>query len=162
MWRTFVRGFRASRLSRVDETIERHRRRTRPDHGDNDPEHCPPRVRRLKTVLAKCQQSPGERERERENRVLELDHVERQPETFQKHKPRGTMKRIPFYRMTEDLLRALLEEVRSGASDIDSALHRMRHLPFEDLGFAKVDHHRALRHGIPEVIFGLGKTRRIT
>jgi NCAIR mutase (PurE)-related protein len=34
----------------------------------------------------------------------------------------------------------------------------VRHLPFEDLGFAKVDHHRALRHGMPEVIFGLGKT----
>jgi NCAIR mutase (PurE)-related protein len=60
--------------------------------------------------------------------------------------------------MTEDQLRTLLEEVRSGASDIDSALHRMRHLPFEDLGFANIDHHRALRHGIPEVIFGLGKT----
>ena len=60
--------------------------------------------------------------------------------------------------MTEDQLRALLEEVRSGASDIDSALHRMRHLPFEDIGFANIDHHRALRHGIPEVIFGLGKT----
>ena len=60
--------------------------------------------------------------------------------------------------MQEDQLRALLEEVRSGASDIDAALHRMRHLPFEDLGFAKIDHHRALRHGIPEVIFGLGKT----
>jgi len=60
--------------------------------------------------------------------------------------------------MTEDRLRALLEDVRSGASDIDSALHRMRHLPFEDLGFANIDHHRALRHGIPEVIFGLGKT----
>jgi hypothetical protein len=60
--------------------------------------------------------------------------------------------------MQEDQLRALLEDVRSGASDIDSALHRMRHLPFEDLGFANIDHHRALRHGIPEVIFGLGKT----
>src|SRR5580700_7412684 len=60
--------------------------------------------------------------------------------------------------MTEDQLRALLEEVRSGASDIDSALHRLRHMPFEDLGFANIDHHRALRHGIPEVIFGLGKT----
>ena len=45
--------------------------------------------------------------------------------------------------MTEHQLRALLEEVRSGASDIDSALHRMRHLPFEDLGFANIDHHRA-------------------
>jgi pyridinium-3,5-biscarboxylic acid mononucleotide synthase len=41
---------------------------------------------------------------------------------------------------------------------VDAALHRVRHLPFEDLGFAKIDHHRALRHGIPEVIFGLGKT----
>ncbi|HEX4275023.1 MAG TPA: nickel pincer cofactor biosynthesis protein LarB [Bryobacteraceae bacterium] len=60
--------------------------------------------------------------------------------------------------MTEDQLRVLLEDVRSGASDIDSALHRMRHLPFEDIGFANIDHHRALRHGIPEVIFGLGKT----
>jgi len=60
--------------------------------------------------------------------------------------------------MTEDQLRALLQEVRSGAADIDSALHRMRHMPFEDLGFANIDHHRALRHGIPEVIFGLGKT----
>jgi hypothetical protein len=60
--------------------------------------------------------------------------------------------------MTEDHLRALLEDVRTGASDIDSALHRMRHLPFENIGFANIDHHRALRHGIPEVIFGLGKT----
>jgi hypothetical protein len=60
--------------------------------------------------------------------------------------------------MTEDHLRALLEDVKSGASDIESALHRMRHLPFEDIGFANIDHHRALRHGIPEVIFGLGKS----
>ena len=37
-------------------------------------------------------------------------------------------------------------------------IDRVRHLPFEDLGFAKVDHHRALRHGMPEVIFGKGKT----
>ena len=42
--------------------------------------------------------------------------------------------------------------------DVDGALHRMRHMPFEDLGFAKVDHHRALRHGMPEVIFAKGKT----
>jgi NCAIR mutase (PurE)-related protein len=42
--------------------------------------------------------------------------------------------------------------------DVDTALARMRHMPFEDLGFAKVDHHRALRHGIPEVIFAKGKT----
>jgi len=60
--------------------------------------------------------------------------------------------------MTEDQLRALLEDVRSGTADVDAAVRRMKHLPFEDLGFAKVDHHRALRHGMPEVIFGLGKT----
>jgi NCAIR mutase (PurE)-related protein len=60
--------------------------------------------------------------------------------------------------MTEDQLRAVLEDVRNGATDVDSALERVRHLPFEDLGFAKVDHHRELRHGMPEVIFGLGKT----
>src|SRR5271168_1805933 len=60
--------------------------------------------------------------------------------------------------MNEDQLRRLLEEVRSGVADVDGALNRMRHMPFEDLGFAKVDHHRALRHGMPEVVFGLGKT----
>jgi NCAIR mutase (PurE)-related protein len=42
--------------------------------------------------------------------------------------------------------------------DVDAALERMRHLPFEDLGYAKLDHHRALRHGLTEVIFGKGKT----
>ncbi|HXE11464.1 MAG TPA: nickel pincer cofactor biosynthesis protein LarB [Bryobacteraceae bacterium] len=55
-------------------------------------------------------------------------------------------------------LRLLLEEVRDGATPIDSALDQLRHMPFEDLGFAKVDHHRAIRHGTPEVIFGKGKT----
>ena len=60
--------------------------------------------------------------------------------------------------MDEDHLRGLLEDVRSGATGVDSALDRMRHLPFEDLGFAKLDHHRALRHGLTEVIFGKGKT----
>jgi pyridinium-3,5-biscarboxylic acid mononucleotide synthase len=60
--------------------------------------------------------------------------------------------------MDQDQLRALLEEVRAGAVEVDAALDRMRHMPFEDLGFAKVDHHRALRHGMPEVVFGLGKT----
>jgi hypothetical protein len=45
--------------------------------------------------------------------------------------------------MDEKVFRALLDEVRSGATGIDAAMDRMRHLPFEDLGFAKVDHHRA-------------------
>ena len=55
--------------------------------------------------------------------------------------------------MDQDQLRALFEQVRGGAVDVDAAIGRMRHMPFEDLGFAKVDHHRALRHGMPEVIF---------
>src|SRR5260370_11989938 len=60
--------------------------------------------------------------------------------------------------MDQDQLRALLEWVRSGAVEIDAAIDRMRHLPFEDLGFAKLDHHRALRHGLTGVILGKGKT----
>jgi len=60
--------------------------------------------------------------------------------------------------MNEDQLRALFEDVSAGATGVDEALARVRHMPFEDLGFAKVDHHRALRHGMPEVVFGLGKT----
>ena len=51
-----------------------------------------------------------------------------------------------------------MEQVREGSVDVDAALSRLRHMPFEDLGFAKIDHHRALRHGMPEVIFGVGKT----
>jgi NCAIR mutase (PurE)-related protein len=60
--------------------------------------------------------------------------------------------------MTPDTLRALLENVRSQEINIDTALSQLRDLPFEDLDFAKVDHHRALRQGFPEVIFGQGKT----
>lgn len=60
--------------------------------------------------------------------------------------------------MNREQLRQLLEQVRSRKLNVDAALERLRHLPFEDLGFAKVDHHRALRHGMPEVIFAQGKT----
>jgi NCAIR mutase (PurE)-related protein len=60
--------------------------------------------------------------------------------------------------MDQDQLRVLLEEVRTGVVNVDAAVERMRHLPFEDLGWAKLDHHRALRHGLTEVIFGKGKT----
>ncbi len=60
--------------------------------------------------------------------------------------------------MDQEQLRTLLEEVRDRSVDIDAALTRLRHLPFEDLGFAKVDHHRRLRPGMPEVIFAQGKT----
>jgi pyridinium-3,5-biscarboxylic acid mononucleotide synthase len=51
----------------------------------------------------------------------------------------------------------LLTEVRRGKVSVSQAVARLRHLPFEDLGFAKVDHHRALRQGFPEVIMGQGK-----
>lgn len=59
--------------------------------------------------------------------------------------------------MDQAQLRVLLEQVKDGAVEVEDALTRLRHMPFEDLGFAKVDHHRAIRHGMPEVIFGQGK-----
>jgi pyridinium-3,5-biscarboxylic acid mononucleotide synthase len=55
-------------------------------------------------------------------------------------------------------LEALLNEVREGHTDVPDALERLRVMPFEDLGFAKLDHHRPLRTGMPEVIFASGKT----
>ena len=59
--------------------------------------------------------------------------------------------------MNAESIRQLFEQVRERKLSPDEAVQRLRHLPFEDLGFAKVDHHRALRNGMPEVIFGLGK-----
>ena len=61
--------------------------------------------------------------------------------------------------MDPESLRQLLRDVKSGATSPEAAAERLRTLPFEDLGFAKVDHHRALRRGFPEAIFGAGKTR---
>ncbi len=60
--------------------------------------------------------------------------------------------------MNAESLRKLFDEVRRGKTKPDDAVDRLRHLPFEDLGFAKVDHHRALRNGMPEIILGEGKT----
>ncbi len=60
--------------------------------------------------------------------------------------------------MDRSQIEALLNEVRSGSATVAEALERLRILPFEDLGFAKVDHHRALRTGMPEVIFAESKT----
>lgn len=60
--------------------------------------------------------------------------------------------------MDTSKLRKLLQQVRSGAVSPDDAVTRLRHLPFEDLGFARVDHHRRVRSGMPEVIFSQGKT----
>lgn len=52
----------------------------------------------------------------------------------------------------------MLEQVKTGQVDIDAAMEKLRHLPFEDLGFARIDHHRQIRRGFPEVIFCPGKT----
>ena len=60
--------------------------------------------------------------------------------------------------MEIEKLRTLLEQVKGGEVNIDTALQSLRTLPFEDLGFSKIDHHRQLRTGFPEVIFCEGKT----
>lgn len=60
--------------------------------------------------------------------------------------------------MGPERLREVLDLVSTGELSAAAALERLRTLPFEDLGFAKVDHHRTLRNGIPEVIFAEGKT----
>ena len=59
--------------------------------------------------------------------------------------------------MNPDELRSLLEAVRDGSESIDAAYRALATLPFSELGYAKVDHHRALRQGFPEVVFGAGK-----
>ena len=58
----------------------------------------------------------------------------------------------------EDALRRLLDAVQVGAVTTDDALERLRRLPFADIGFARVDHHRALRQGMAEAVYGPGKT----
>lgn len=60
--------------------------------------------------------------------------------------------------MNVERLKKLMEDVRSGDVDVDAALESLRHLPYEDIGFAMVDHHRHLRQGSPEVIYCEGKT----
>jgi pyridinium-3,5-biscarboxylic acid mononucleotide synthase len=60
--------------------------------------------------------------------------------------------------MDPERLRSILKAVERGETTVDAALEKLRTFSFEDLGFAKVDHHRSLRRGFPEVIFGPGKT----
>lgn len=60
--------------------------------------------------------------------------------------------------MTEDEIRRVLEGYRSGTLSASDAVARFRALPFENLGFAHVDHHRSVRQGFPEVVFGAGKS----
>ncbi|SHH94280.1 hypothetical protein SAMN02745823_01566 [Sporobacter termitidis DSM 10068] len=60
--------------------------------------------------------------------------------------------------MEPEKLLSLLDSVKNGEVSPEDALLRLKMEPFEDIGYAKVDHHRSLRHGIPEVIYGAGKT----
>ncbi|KKK87065.1 hypothetical protein LCGC14_2756980, partial [marine sediment metagenome] len=60
--------------------------------------------------------------------------------------------------MNPESVKALLEAVRDGRTDVAGAVDALRRMPFEDLGFASIDHHRAIRCGFPEVIFSAGKT----
>ena len=60
--------------------------------------------------------------------------------------------------MQNKLIEKILQEVSEGTVDVQQAVARLKHLPFEDLGCATVDHHRTLRQGFPEVIFGQGKS----
>src|SRR5499426_4254481 len=68
--------------------------------------------------------------------------------------PSGTI----AFSMTEEKIRQILSNFKSGSLQESEALEELRTLPFEDLGFANVDHHRSLRQGFPEVIFGAGKS----
>ena len=60
--------------------------------------------------------------------------------------------------MNRERIKQLLEDARAGRISIDDATEQFARLPYEDLEFARVDHHRALRQGFPEVILGQGKT----
>ena len=60
--------------------------------------------------------------------------------------------------MTAEKIAKMLRRVRRGSLSVEEAVDRLRDLPYEDLGYAKIDHHRSLRQGFPEVIFGRGKS----
>jgi NCAIR mutase (PurE)-related protein len=60
--------------------------------------------------------------------------------------------------MDESALRTLLDQLAAGAIDADEVVRRLRRLPFTELGYALVDHHRALRQGLPEAVYGPGKS----
>jgi len=64
--------------------------------------------------------------------------------------------------MDKKSLKKLLESLDKGELSIDDVLERLRTLPFEDIGYAKLDHHRTMRRGFPEVVFCLGKTEEQT
>ncbi|MEW6162725.1 MAG: nickel pincer cofactor biosynthesis protein LarB [Nitrospirota bacterium] len=59
--------------------------------------------------------------------------------------------------MDEPKIKKILESIKSGKLSVDAAFNKLKHLPYEDLSFAKVDHHRHIRQGVPEVVFAKGK-----
>ena len=113
-------------------------------------------------------QRADQSKRQSKNRVLELYHFKRgfqfapdphkfaHYEAFRRSGPEHRVQCRPA--MTEDQIRQILSDHREGKLSGDDALERLRKLPFEDLGFANVDHHRSLRQGFPETIFGAGKS----
>jgi len=60
--------------------------------------------------------------------------------------------------MTNEEIKRILDSVKNGRVSVEAAVKRLKHLPYEDITFAKVDHHRHLRQGVPEVIFAAGKS----
>jgi pyridinium-3,5-biscarboxylic acid mononucleotide synthase len=113
-------------------------------------------------------QSSDQSERKRENRMLEFDHLQRDfqlvPHPHASAHYEALRASTPVHQvqcrpaMTEDEIRQILRDYRAGVLSDDGVLERLRHLPFENLGFANVDHHRSLRQGFPEAVFGAGKT----
>ncbi|MFZ3121854.1 MAG: nickel pincer cofactor biosynthesis protein LarB [Thermodesulfovibrionales bacterium] len=61
--------------------------------------------------------------------------------------------------MNNDKIKKILSSVKSGGISVEGAVKKLKHFPYEDISFAKVDHHRHLRQGVPEVIFASGKTK---
>jgi NCAIR mutase (PurE)-related protein len=62
--------------------------------------------------------------------------------------------------MTSKKIKEILDSVKNGSVPVEAAIKKLQHLPYEDIAFAKVDHHRHLRQGVPEVIFASGKTEK--
>ncbi|RJQ46178.1 MAG: nickel pincer cofactor biosynthesis protein LarB [Nitrospiraceae bacterium] len=62
--------------------------------------------------------------------------------------------------MTNEKIKKILNDVKAGGISVEAAVGKLQHLPYEDITFAKVDHHRHLRQGVPEVIFASGKTEK--
>jgi len=71
---------------------------------------------------------------------------------------KSKFKSVSLFGLNADSIKKLFDQVRARKLSPDEAVARLRHLPFEDLDFAKVDHHRVLRAGMPEVILGKGKS----